>query len=1099
MARTSAATHAGKPRPARPAKPAGTTVPPIPAGFRGRALERTLLLANLPLVLFAAWGVAAAQQHPTEAFIPAAIGVGIPWLGCLALHLLLCLTRFDGDLLLLPLLSLILTVGATFHLDMRGPASAGITPGPYTTAVFLGLSVLALVTAGGRWFKRLSILLEERVWWRIAGDRPYYDSIPFHFLLVGLMVLLSLLLMVKGIRSTGDALIQVTLPGGLTFTPSELIRLAVAFFLADYLGRNSRVLRTLREPIGRVWPLNRIRIEPRVELTVLLTTVMLYCFFFYAFRDFGPAAVIIVLTLASLYASTGRLLTPLTLGAAFALVIAIPTWKNLAFHTLRNRIGMWLDPWNTHFVNGDHQARILWSISSGGWYGMGVGTQNLPQTLPLARNDAAFAGIAASMGMWTALALLGVFAALTWRGMVAARQAGTDRMRLLGFCLTTLLAFQAIWICGAMVRVFPFTGINLPFISTGLTSMVASALALGTIWNISRSQSARPDATEATPEVLRGVTRLAMPITASFALPAIGLILYACPWLLGDRVLMATAFGINRQRDRTAFVNPYLERFKRRFPRGRIFSADGQLVAVSNPSPEEVRALAERSPAFAKRVESRERSGAEGERYYPLGSSAAQLIGWAAQGKFQAQQGSVETAWDGLLRGYQPRDLPFFFRTRHNPVVRPPAQQDLQLTVPADLQAFTARRLSEAVREWDGAGGAAVVYDANTGEVLAAATAPTFDPNDLTLERMQKYVATNPRTSVLTNKALARDALYFPGSSFKILTAAAGLEEGVTGSVTCRNGRNAEAIAWEHGGKSWRRDPGKISDYSDSGHGPLSLTESMDRAMAASCNVFFGKLAAELGPDRLHRAMQQAELSRVPSPEALAEHLPYSGFGQIDVKCSPLEMAMLAAAAGVARDEQPDTPAARPHWVQAVVRQNKKRQPEGIVGAPDRDAYRPFPPEVARRVREMMVQVVESPSGTAHAAFYRGGAPRLPGITVGGKTGTAEFEKQGKSGGRSRTTIGRHAWFVGFARSDHEVEPRTLAFAVLVEDVRRGGTGGRVCAPVARELIAKILPQPGSEPQTIPSMLDRFYQQRIRPSIGPLGPIVDWLRGIGRR
>jgi cell division protein FtsI/penicillin-binding protein 2 len=341
--------------------------------------------------------------------------------------------------------------------------------------------------------------------------------------------------------------------------------------------------------------------------------------------------------------------------------------------------------------------------------------------------------------------------------------------------------------------------------------------------------------------------------------------------------------------------------------------------------------------------------------------------------------------------------------------------------------------------------------------------------------------------------------LYFPGSSFKILTAAAGIDEQVDGGVTCRNGRNAEPITWAYGGKSWRRNPGQISDYSDGGHGSMRLSESMDRAMTASCNVYFAKLAAELGPERLHRAMERAELHRVPTTAELAEHLPYSGFGQIDVKCSPLEMAMLAGAAGVARDEQPDTPAARPHWVQAVVRENKKRQPEGIAGAPNREAYRPFPAEVASRVRQMMVQVVQDPSGTAHAAFYRGGAPRLPGITVGGKTGTAEFEKKGKRDGRTRTSIGRHAWFVGFARSDHEVQPRTLAFAVLVEDVRRGGTGGRVCAPVARDLIAKVLPPPGAEQPGLPGMLDRFYRERLRPSMGPFGPIIDWFRERFRR
>jgi cell division protein FtsI/penicillin-binding protein 2/cell division protein FtsW (lipid II flippase) len=1086
--------------PSPPETRAAPTLAPAPGvGFQERRLERALLLWNAPLVLLAAWGVAAAQQNPSQTFVPALTALGCVWLACLALHVLLCLTRFDGDLLLLPLLSVLLLVGSAYHLDMKGPAAPGLTPGPYTNAALVAVGVLAIVTTAGKWFKRLSLLLEEKVWWRVAGDRPYYDSVPFHLLLLALMAFLALLLLVRGIRSEGGALIQVPLPGGIRFTPSELIRLAVAFFLADYLGRNSRILRNLRQPIGRIWPLNRIHTERRAELMGVLLTVGFYCLFFWAFRDFGPAAVVIVLTLGALYAATGRLLTPLVLGLVIGLAVIIPTAKGLAFHTLGNRVEMWLDPWDTHFVNGDHQARILWSIAAGGWFGMGVGTQNLPHTLPLARNDAAFAGVAATMGLWVGLAVLAVFAGITWRGMLAARQAPTDRMRLLAFCLTGLLAFQAVWICGAMVRVFPFTGINVPFVSTGLTSMIASAIALGTIWNLSRPVQGIPDTTDASPEVLRGVTRLAVPMAALFALPAIGLILYGCPWILGDRTLVRTAWGINRQREKTAFADPYLERFKQRFPRGRIFSADGKLVAFSNPSPLEIEEIRKFSPSFARYVERRERSGSAGERYYPLGSSMAQFIGWNSQGRFAAQAGSVEASWDDLLRGYQPGQLPFYFRTRHNPLVRPPVPQDLLLTVDTAVQQFAARQLADAVKEWDGSGGALVVYDAATGAVLAAATAPAFDPNGLTIERMRKLLEQHPRTGVLTNKAVSRDALYFPGSSFKILTAAAGIEEGVDGSVTCRNGRNAEPIAWEYGAKRWKRDTGKIADYSSGGHGSLRISTDIDLAMVVSCNVFFGKLAAALGPERFHRAMESAELASVPPVEQLAEHLPYAGFGQIDAKTSPLEMAMLAASMATARADLPGATAARPHWVQAVVTRKGKREPDGLPGAPDRKPFRPFSAAASERVRQMMVDVVESPSGTAHEAFFRGGGQRLPGITVGGKTGTAEFEKRVKGSRGEQTVIGRHAWFAGFARSDHEIQPRTLAFAVLVEDVRRGGTGGRVCAPVARRVIQQILPAPGTEPPAPLDNLDRFYQDQIRPRLGPLGPIIDWLRNLGNR
>ena len=1046
-------------------------------------------------MILAAWGVAAAQRHPSEAFVPAAWALGTVWLVCVALHLLWCGIRFDGDPIILPLLSLLFLIGAAFHLDIRGPASPGLTPGAYTSGVFLAVAVLALVTAGGPYFKRLNILLEEKVWWRLAGDRPYYQSVPFHVLLFVLMLFLALLLLVRGVRSEGGALIQVPLPGGLSFTPSELIRLAVAFFLADYLGRNSRILRNLRQPLGRVWPLNRIHLERRAELAVVLITVGLYCLFFYAFRDFGPAAVILALTLTTLYAATGRVLTPLALGIGIAIAVAVPTWKHLAFHTLRNRVDMWVDPWNTHFANGDHLARILWAISSGGWFGTGVGTENLPRLVPLARNDAAFAGVAATMGMWVALAVLALFAGITWRGMIAARRAPTDRTRLLAFCLTGLLAFQAVWICGAMVRVFPFTGINLPFISTGLTSMFASALALGTIWNISRSGAAA-DGTEATPEVLRSVTRLAVPVTAAFALPALGVVLYGCPWLLGDRTLLRSAQGKGRAGETTYFANPYLEQYRQRFPRGRVFSADGRLLAVSNPSSAEMDAIRESAPALARTIVKKEAAGGTGERYYPLARAGAHLVGWAPQGRFMAGAGSVETSWDGMLRGYSPDRLPFFFRTRHNPLVRPPAPQDLQLTVQANLQEYAAERLARAVKEWKGAGGALAIYDAGSGQVLAAVTAPTFDPNGLTVERMHAYIAQNPRTQVLTNKSLSRDALFFPGSTFKILTAAAAMDEAIQGSTTCRNGKNAQPIAWEHGGKRWRRDPGKVSDYGSGGHGTLGLSDSMEYALAVSCNVFFADLAARIGPERFHRALKNAELSAAPGVDALAEHLPYSGIGQIDVKTSPLEMAMLAAAAGAARDDSPEAAASRPYWVQSVVTKDRKREPDGGLGAPDRKPYRPFPQPVAVALRRMMVGVVEHPSGTAHAAFFRDGAPRLPGITVGGKTGTAEFEKRVKDrAGRSRAAVGRHAWFVGFARSDHEIQPRTLAFAVLVEDVRRGGTGGQVCAPVARDIVEKILPLAGRESPGVDATLERFYQRDLRPRLGPLGPLVDWLRG----
>ncbi len=1049
-------------------------------------------------MFLAAWGIAAAHPTPTEAFRAALLALGSLWLGCLALHGFLRLIRFDGDPLLLPLLSLLFLIAGAYHLEPDRLSAGTFAPGSYGKSAVVGLGVLAGVTALGRYFHHINFWLEEKIWWRWVGARPYYASLPFHVSLVVFMIVLGGLLAMGGIRTEGGSLIQVPLPGGLSFTPSELIRLSVAFFLADFLGRNSRVLRNLRTPIGRVWPLNRIFLEPRVELTVVLVTVGLYLVFFYAFKDFGPAAVIIALTLLSLYAATGRMLTSMLLGLGISLAIAIPTWKHLAFHTFANRVAMWISPFDTHFRNGDHLARILWAMASGGWFGMGVGTEGLTSRLPLAQNDAAFAGIVATMGLWTGLAVLAIFAAFAWRGMSAARQAPTDRMRLLAFCLTALLSLQAIWICGAMVRVFPFTGINLPFVSTGMTSMIASALALGTIWNLSRTGSARRDATEASDAVLRTVARLSGVLPALFVPPAIGVILYACPWLLGDRTLQQTAAAVGRDRQRTEFSNPFLERFRRGFPRGRILSSDNRLLAVSHPTPEDFRAIRELAPNLADLAEEQERRGDPDSerRYYPGRASTAHLVGWTSSGRFALQEGSVERDADGFLRGYDPRKLSEYYRNRHNPLTPRPVAQDLQLTVRMDLQRYAETQLRAAMRRAQGAGGALVTYDVESGEVLAAVTLPSVDPNGMTAERLRTYQTENPRTQVLTNKALSRRALYFPGSTFKIVTAAAAIEDEIGGGVICRNGRNATPITWRHQGRSWRRDAGKIADYGKGGHGALRLETDLEQSFTTSCNVFFARMAAELGPERFHAALERAELAEIPDVQDLAEYLPYGGFGQVRVRASPLEMARLAGAAGAARPDQAEPPSARPHGVRALIRREGNRPspvaPVGVIGAADPRPYRPFSPEAAQTLRALMIQVVQDSSGTAFGAFHKAGAYTLPGITVGGKTGTAEFERPARPG--ERKEVGRHAWFVGFARSDHEAQPRTIAFAVLLEDVRRGSTGGNSCAPVARDVIARILPIEGQPPPPGFEELERLYPQLLRPARRPLDALREWLR-----
>ena len=282
-----------------------------------------------------------------------------------------------------------------------------------------------------------------------------------------------------------------------------------------------------------------------------------------------------------------------------------------------------------------------------------------------------------------------------------------------------------------------------------------------------------------------------------------------------------------------------------------------------------------------------------------------------------------------------------------------------------------------------------------------------------------------------------------------------------------------------------------INDFSHGGHGGLSLTGDLDRALAESCNVFFATLATRLGPETLREEMERCEIGHVPSEKRLASYLPEAGFGQIVVKVAPIEMARIAAAAGVARVDESQAAVPRPYWVKRVVGEGGHTlRVEGLPGASYTDTFRPFDPAVAHRLRSMMIGVANSPGGTAYRAFHnRGGAAYLPGVTVGGKTGTAELDVQVAEGsGRRRSVRRQHAWFVGFAQKESEVPVRTLAFVVLVEDLRGRQTGGQICAPVARDLIAHVF-QPASAIPPPPGTLVGTLLDRGRRAI------QGWLRG----
>lgn len=406
-------------------------------------------------------------------------------------------------------------------------------------------------------------------------------------------------------------------------------------------------------------------------------------------------------------------------------------------------------------------------------------------------------------------------------------------------------------------------------------------------------------------------------------------------------------------------------------------------------------------------------------RTYPLGADAAHVTGWAS---FVYGPTSLEQEYDDLLGG---TDSALFTRRLLDDLTgRERRGADVVLTLDADAQRAAVRGLA-------GVRGAVVALDPRTGAVLALASSPSFDPAELSSHDATAIQAAYARLTgdpaePLLNRATRQT--YPPGSTFKVLTAAAALEDGLTPSSRLPAPLRLDLPQTER----------TLGNFGGKPCAPGGTTTLLD-ALRVSCNTAFGQLgldfpdgrladvAARFGAgaedlrlgDRVVRSVVPAELT--PPQKALA------AIGQVDVRTTPLQMAMVAA--GVA---QAGT-VMRPYLVQQVrgpdLTTLRTAQPERYRQA--------VSPQVAAMLAQMMEAVVSNGSGRL---------AQLPGVRVAGKTGTAQHA-EGKA---------PHAWFIGFAPAD---APR-VAVAVLVEeggDVGSEATGGRVSAPIAREVMRAVL------------------------------------------
>ena len=447
--------------------------------------------------------------------------------------------------------------------------------------------------------------------------------------------------------------------------------------------------------------------------------------------------------------------------------------------------------------------------------------------------------------------------------------------------------------------------------------------------------------------------------------------------------------------------------------RGNIVTADGVVIAESID------------------VEGR----FDRQRQYPEGPLYSHVTGYFS---FEFGATGVERSYNDELAGHSAtqRFESFFDFFGDGDI-----SADVTLTIDSELQRAAANALGERR-------GSVVVLDPETGAVLAFYSWPTFDPNaisntDLDAARSAKVALDEaPGEPLLTS---AHRQVFPPGSTFKVITAASGIENGV---VTPTNPVFPEVVRYQL----------PLTEVSLQNFGGNVCGGDLARSLALSCNTTFAELGAEyLGPAPLIATAERFGFNDAPPfdipltadsrfPDDYGIQLGQSGqdppapivegssllaqasIGQFDVRATPLQMALVAA--GIANDGD----IMEPHVVDRVTDSSDGE----LLAQVDDEVWRQaVVPQVANSTESMMIGVVESGTGTALARS---------GLTVGAKTGTAEVNT---FTGAEDT----HAWVIAFAgQTGADAE---IALAVIVEAVPGQGqqTGGGVAAPIAAALI----------------------------------------------
>jgi peptidoglycan glycosyltransferase len=710
---------------------------------------------------------------------------------------------------------------------------------------------------------------------------------------------------------------------GFSFQPAEIAKLAIVVFLAAYLAEKREVLSVSTERALGVW------LPPAKHLGPLLFMWAVSLVVLVAEKDLGSSLLFFGVFLVMLYAATGR---PGYVLVGIGLFAVGATAAYLMFGHVQQRIAIWLDPFADATGRGYQLAQSLFALGAGRVIGVGVG-RGLPGRIPFVETDFIFTAIAEELGLLGGVALIIAFLVFCLRGLATATRARSDVAALVATGLVATFGLQAFVIVGGVTRLIPLTGITLPFVSYGGSSILSNFILLGLLMRA--GDTATGGETEI---IVSGGTGLLGRIALTRRMVRVAtLITVMLVMLVANltyvQVLSADELAANPANTRALAAEMRQER-------GAIITVDGVVLADSVPD------------------------GDIYTRRYPEGALAAHAIGYHSTRYGRA---GIEAAMNDALTGK--RNYASVADLVESAAGMPVAGNDVRLTIDSRIQAAAAAALGTHR-------GACVVLDPTTGAVLALASAPAYDPNTVDDEWASLSATGGP--APLVDRAIA--SLYPPGSTFKVVT----LTGALASEVATEGTRYAGPARLNIGGAD-------VTNYGGSAYGSVDLR----KATASSINTVFGQLARDLGAERLvaqcerfgMNARPPLELptatSLMPDPaEMTVWETAWAGVGQPvgehdsppGPQVTPLQMALIAA--GIANDGV----VMQPYVVDAVTDRTGR-----VLAQTSARPWRTATDQgTAERVTDIMVGVVTSGSGTRAA---------VPGVKVAGKTGTAEAGK----------------------------------------------------------------------------------------------------------